>query len=104
MQCKGPSDDAQVLRQIRVLLFAYIFDSQENTFKRLPDMPDGIPLQLHNAMLALDSIDEGQCGTICLTHCMPDCMPDANNTLSAILLSCRSAHCMGLASALLTAL
>ncbi|KAL0028992.1 hypothetical protein WJX77_010388 [Trebouxia sp. C0004] len=57
----GGSDElkAAALRKIKVLLVVYVYDAVQDTFKQLPGMPAHMPLQIHNAVKALQLINEG---------------------------------------------
>lgn len=44
---------------IVLLLVVYVYDTNGDTFKQLPDMPSGIPHQILTAKQALQSIDQG---------------------------------------------
>lgn len=50
---------AAALRKIKVLLVVYVYDAVQDTFKQVPGMPAHMPLQIHNAMKALQLINEG---------------------------------------------
>ena len=58
---QGESDEskAAALRKIKVLLVVYVYDAVQDTFKQVPGMPAHMPLQIHNAMKALQLINEG---------------------------------------------
>ncbi|DBA77564.1 TPA: hypothetical protein ACH3X1_009370 [Trebouxia sp. C0004] len=58
---QGGSDElkAAALRKIKVLLVVYVYDAVQDTFKQLPGMPAHMPLQIHNAVKALQLINEG---------------------------------------------
>ena len=42
-----------------MLLVVYVYDAAQDTFKQVPGMPAHMPLQIHNAMKALELIYEG---------------------------------------------
>ena len=48
------------LRLIKLLLVVYVYDAAQGTFKQVPSMPAHMPLQIHNAMKALQLINEGK--------------------------------------------
>lgn len=58
---QGGNDEikAPTVRLIKLLLVVYVYDAEDDTFKQLPSMPAHMPLQIHNATKALQSIDEG---------------------------------------------
>jgi len=47
-------------RSVQLLLMLYIYDPVADTFVPLPDMPAELPLQIHNAVHALQTIDAGK--------------------------------------------
>lgn len=42
-----------------MLLVVYVYDAVQDTFKEVPGMPAHMPLQIHNAMKALQLINQG---------------------------------------------
>lgn len=60
---------AAALRKIKVLLVVYVYDAVQDTFKQVPGMPAHVPLQIHNAMKALQLINEGSILFDCSTAC-----------------------------------
>lgn len=48
-----------------MLLVVYVYDAVQDTFKQVPGMPPHMPLQIHNAMKALQLINEG---SVLFTH------------------------------------
>lgn len=48
-----------ILRLMRLLL-VYVYNADQNTFTKLPDMPASMPVSIQNAKLALRLIGEGQ--------------------------------------------
>lgn len=48
------------LRLIKLLLVVYVYDAAHDTFRQVPSMPVHMPLQIHNAMKALQLINEGK--------------------------------------------
>ena len=66
---------APTLRLIKVLLVVHIYDAKQDTYTALPGMPAHLPLQIHNATRALQSIAEGRvpcmvAGFFCCQLCM----------------------------------
>ena len=60
MQGGSGERNAPTLRLIKLLLVVYVYDAEQDTFKPLPGMPAHLPLQIHNATRALQSIAEGR--------------------------------------------
>lgn len=60
---------AASLRKIKVLLVVYVYDAVQDTFKQVPGMPAHLPLQIHNAMKALQLINKGSVLFDCSTAC-----------------------------------
>lgn len=60
---------AAALRKIKVLLVVYVYDAVQDTFKQVPGMPAHMPLQIHNAMKALQLINEGSTFFKCPKDC-----------------------------------
>lgn len=56
------------MKLIKLLLATYVYDAPLGTFILLPDLPSGVPIQLHLATAALDAIDRGL-----QADNMPDC-------------------------------
>ncbi len=56
---QGGSGETAALRKIKVLLVVYVYDAVQDTFKQVPGMPAHMPLQIHNAVKALQLINEG---------------------------------------------
>lgn len=52
--------DCKVLRTFKLLYTVYVYDGSQDIFKPLPDMPEGLPLQIFNARKALALIDAGK--------------------------------------------
>ena len=49
------------VRVVHLLLVVYVYDLHLDTFKKLPDMPANLPVQIHNACKALRVIEQGTC-------------------------------------------
>jgi len=60
---------AAALRKIKVLLVVYVYDAVQDTFKQVPGMPAHMPLQIQNAMKALQLINEGSTLSTCSKAC-----------------------------------
>ena len=58
--------EASPIRKIKVLLVVYVYDTVQDTFKQVPGIPAHIPLQIHNAMKALQMINEGSACIVCM--------------------------------------
>ncbi len=52
---------APTVRVVHLLLVVYVYDSHLDTFKKLPDMPANLPVQIYNACRALRLIEQGMC-------------------------------------------
>ncbi|DBA92222.1 TPA: hypothetical protein ACH3X1_015929 [Trebouxia sp. C0004] len=50
---------APTVRVVHLLLVVYVYDSHLDTFKKLPDMPANLPVQIYNACKALRLIEKG---------------------------------------------
>lgn len=61
--CFLQSDDnslpAPAMHVIRLLLVVYVHDAATDTFKKLSDLPPDVPTQIHNALKALQQIEQG---------------------------------------------
>lgn len=66
---------APTLRLIKLLLVVHIYDAEQDTFKPLQGMPAHLPLQIHNATRALQSIAEGRVLCVVAVFAVASCAP-----------------------------
>ena len=59
MQSDNDSLPAPTMHVICLLLVVYVHDAAEDTFKKLSDLPPDFPTRLHNALKALQQIEQG---------------------------------------------